>query len=75
VDANRLQSASLKTRATLASIIQKSPLHVPNEVNKLLYIPPVEGGDEPFMFLNYQPYDGLPVAEEDKEEKSSGKVI
>jgi len=53
VDANRLQTASLKTRASVAAIIQKSPVHIPNVVNELLYIPPVEGGDEPYTFLNY----------------------
>jgi HK97 family phage portal protein len=53
VDANRLQTASLKTRAQVAAIIQKSPVHIPNVVNELLYIPPVEGGDEPYTFLNY----------------------
>lgn len=53
VDANRLQTASLGTRAKVAAIIQKSPVHIPNVVNELLYIPPVEGGDEPYTFLNY----------------------
>ena len=57
VDANRLQTASLKTRLMAAQTLQKSPIHRPNDVNKLLYIDPIEGGDEPFIFLNYQEKD------------------
>jgi len=53
VDANRLQTASLKTRLQVAQTIQKSPIHRPNDVLNLLYMEPIEGGDKPYMFLNY----------------------
>jgi hypothetical protein len=53
VDANRLQTASLKTRLQVAQTIQKSPVHRPNDVFNLLYMDPIEGGDKSFMFLNY----------------------
>ena len=69
VDANRLQTASLKTRLMAAQTLQKSPIHRPNDVNKLLYMDPIEGGDKTYMFLNYQEMDLDNKYKDNKEEK------
>lgn len=53
IDPNRLQTASLKTRVTIASIIQKLPVYVPNTINDLLFVPRTEHGDEEYSTLNY----------------------
>lgn len=50
---DKLQTASMKTRVNIASIIQKQPVYVPNVVNKLLYLPETENGDKEYSSLNY----------------------
>ncbi len=53
IDPNRLQTASMKTRVTIAAIIQKLPVYVPNTINDLLFVPRTEHGNEEYSTLNY----------------------
>ena len=53
IDANRLQTASLKTRGMIAQIIQKMPVYVPNTINELLYLPKTDHGDVEYSNLNF----------------------
>lgn len=53
IDPNKLQTASLKTRAMIASIIQKLPVYVPNTINDLLFVPRTEHGADEYSTLNY----------------------
>ena len=41
--------ASIPERIQIASIYVKQPVYVPNVANKLLGLPPVEGGDDPYQ--------------------------
>lgn len=51
--ADRLQTASIKTRATLADRYLKLPIVVPNVICDLLFLPRMEGGDKPMASLNF----------------------
>lgn len=79
IDPNRLQTASLKTRVTIASIIQKLPVYVPNTINDLLFIPRTEHGDEEYSTLNYvkadeqSQYQGTGTTTDDKTEEDKPK--
>jgi HK97 family phage portal protein len=83
IDANRLQAASLKTRVTIASLIQKLPMYKPNTVNDLLFVPRTEHGDEEYSTLNYvktdeqSQYQGTGKGKEkpDKKEKDEVKDV
>jgi HK97 family phage portal protein len=48
-----LQTASLKTRATIAALIMKLPTYRPNDINDLLYMPRTINGDKEYSTLNY----------------------
>lgn len=54
VHTDRLQTASLKTRASIAAIIQKLPVYKPNTINELLFLPKTEHGEKEYIFLNYE---------------------
>lgn len=51
--ADKLDSASLKTKAAVATIIQKLPTYKPNDINRLLGMPVTENGEKEFSTLNY----------------------
>lgn len=54
VQTNPLQTASLATRTKIVSALKGIlPIVVPNDLLKLLYLPPIEGGDKPMQTLNY----------------------
>ena len=46
--------ASIPERIQIASIYVKQPVYVPNVANKLLGLPPVEGGDDPYQNQTYK---------------------
>lgn len=51
--ADKLDSASLKTKISVAGIIQKLPTYKPNDINRLLGMPVTENGEKEFSTLNY----------------------
>lgn len=51
---DRIQTASLKSRIQMATLLQNGPIHTPNEVRKILGVELIDGGDEVFRFLNYE---------------------
>lgn len=53
INADRLQTASLKTRVQVAAMYQKLPVYIPNVVAKLLFLPDSENGNKEFSNLNY----------------------
>ena len=53
INADRLQTASLKTRVQVAAMYQKLPVYIPNVVARLLFLPESENGDKEFSNLNY----------------------
>ena len=77
VQTNPLHTASLTTRTKIVSALKGIlPIVVPNDLLKLLYLPPIEGGDKPMQTLNYvdaskansyQDVDGDEPNEEPKE--------
>lgn len=52
-DVNPIQTASLKTRISIAQTIMKLPIVKPNQIADLLYLPKLENGDKEFGFLNW----------------------
>ena len=46
--------ASIPEKIQIASIYIKEPVYVPNVANKLLGLPPVEGGDKPYQNKTYE---------------------
>lgn len=48
-----LQTASIRTRISIATAMQKLPMVVPNNIARLLYQPEIEGGDKPQASLNF----------------------
>jgi len=46
--------ASIPEKIQIASIYIKEPVYVPNVANKLLGLPPVEGGDKPYQNQTYK---------------------
>jgi HK97 family phage portal protein len=53
IDANRLHSASLKTRKDIALAYMKLPVYKPNVVTDLLFLPTLKNGDKEYATLNY----------------------
>lgn len=53
IEANRLHSASLTTRASIAAAYMKLPVYQPNVVCDLLYLPKLENGNKEYANLNY----------------------
>jgi len=54
IQTNPLQTASIGTRTKIvASLKGILPIVVPNDLLKLLYLPPIEGGDKPMQTLNF----------------------
>lgn len=51
--ANRLQYASLNTRAAIGGALFDRGASTINELRELLYLPPIEGGDVRMVSLNY----------------------
>lgn len=72
IDTNRLQTASLTTRINLANTLLKSPLVRQNDINDLLYIPRIEGGDEPKEWLNYYTNKNKDNKDEPTDEEEKG---
>lgn len=74
IDPNRLQTASLKTRGIMATIIQKLPVYKPNTIMDLLYLPRLEHGEAEYSTLNYvkadeqSQYQGTTPSSKPKEE-------
>lgn len=48
-----LQTASLARRAQFAQILGNQAVVIPNELRRLLYLPPIPDGDKPQTNLNY----------------------
>ena len=46
--------ASIPEKIQIASIYVKQPVYVPNVANKLLGLPPVKGGDDPYQNQTYK---------------------
>lgn len=53
IEANRLHSATLATRRSIAEAYMKLPVYKPNVVCDLLYLPKLENGDKEYATLNY----------------------
>lgn len=53
IDANRLHSASLKTRKDIALAYMKLPVYKPNVVTELLFLPSLKNGEKEYATLNY----------------------
>lgn len=77
--ADRLQTASLKTRVQVAAMYQKLPVYIPNVVSKLLFLPESPSGGKEFSNLNYVQTDqqnkyqvGKEI--EENEEEKGGEV-
>lgn len=72
--ADRLDSASLKTKVTVAQIIQKLPTYKPNDINRLLGMPVTENGEKEFSTLNYvdankqNEYQGVGTGKQEEEQ-------
>lgn len=50
---DKLDSASMKTKISVAQIVQKLPTYKPNDINRLLGMPLTENGEKEFSTLNY----------------------
>lgn len=80
IDANRLQAASLKTRAAMAAIIQRQPVYRPNTINELLFLAPSDHGDEEYANLNYvkageqSAYQGTKGKEEEDNDNTNNET-
>lgn len=57
IDANRLQTASIKSRILIANTLLKLPIVKPNMIVDLLYLPKLENGETEYAFLNYTQAD------------------
>lgn len=71
INSDRLQTASLKTRISLANAYMKLPVYIPNVVASLLFLPKSENGDKEFSNLNYvqtEKQNSYQLGEEDKKE-------
>ncbi len=53
IQSDRVQTASLKTRLNMANLLRQLPIVVENDILALLYLKPVEGGDEPQVNLSF----------------------
>lgn len=53
ISTDPIQTASLKTRISIADSMLKLPTIVPNDILRLLHQPTYEGGDEPQSSLNW----------------------
>lgn len=51
--ADRLQTASINTRTSIADRYLKLPVIVPNVICDLLFLPRIDGGDKPMSSLNF----------------------
>lgn len=75
---DKLDTASLKTKISVAQVIQKLPTYRPNDVNRLLGMPVTENGEKEYSTLNFvdadkqDEYQGVtpttPTTEDPKEE-------
>lgn len=74
IEADRLHTASLKTRIGVAQVIQGLPVYRPNDIYKLLYLSPLENGDKEFSNLNYVPADIQEEYQVGKPEKENEEV-
>lgn len=78
IETSPLQTASLTTRIQLAQAIMSCGMYKPNDVMKLLYQEPIEGGDKVVQSLNYvdsekanQYQTGEPDGNDEPEEQES----
>lgn len=53
IEANRLHSATLATRRSIAEAYMKLPVYLPNVVCDLLFLPKLKNGDKEYATLNY----------------------
>lgn len=72
---DKLDTASLKTKISVAQVIQKLPTYKPNDINRLLGMPVTENGEKEFSTLNYvdankqNEYQGVKPTEEPPQEE------
>jgi hypothetical protein len=64
-----LQTASLTTRLQIAQTLLTGPVVVPNVINDLLYMPPIDGGDEPRENKNWNGTQGSQSQQDDPNEE------
>lgn len=62
-----LQYASMRTKMNLVQLVDRGMM-TPNQANKILNLPPVEGGDELVRRLDMAPVDQNPVKDYDPED-------
>lgn len=73
-ESTSLMYASLKTRLELVSLVDRGAL-VPNDWNKLLGLPPVEGGDKPIRRLDTAVIDdGAVIKGGESDDDKDGKT-
>lgn len=72
-ESTSLMYASLKTRLELVSLVDRGAL-VPNDWNKLLGLPPVEGGDKPIRRLDTAVIDDGAVIKGGESDDKDGKT-
>lgn len=72
-ESTSLMYASLKTRLELVSLVDRGAL-VPNDWNKLLGLPPVEGGDKPIRRLDTAVIDDGAVIKGGESDDEDGKT-
>lgn len=70
--ANRLQYATLKTRASLGSILYDRGIITINEFRELLYYEPIEDGDVRMVSLNYVKADDQSLYQTGQQDNKTG---
>ena len=73
IEANRLHSATLATRRSIAEAYMKLPVYKPNVVCDLLYLPKLENGDKEYATLNYVQADKQNEYQEVKPDTEEGE--
>ena len=70
--ANRLQYATLQTRASLGSILYDRGINTINEFRELLYYEPIEDGDVRMVSLNYVKADDQSLYQTGQQDNKTG---
>lgn len=76
IETSPLQTASLATRIQLAQAIMSCGMYKPNDVMRLLYQAPIEGGDKVVQSLNYvdsEKANQYQTGDDDKKEENEDK--
>lgn len=76
IETSPLQTASLATRIQLAQAIMSCGMYKPNDVMRLLYQAPIEGGDKVVQSLNYvdsEKANQYQTGDDDKKEENEGE--